>query len=139
MQDIGKSFSNFELPAGVNHYVLHHHRHHHIGVQITTHCILRPQIPPLPYKIRICIGGDHFYREHITRLLDSSQGFPIAMFCSHKIAESSSSNKILLSCPLACLQNVCQTNNVSCTQMGTLFCDKKTLRGMCTAYKIYAP
>ena len=79
----------------------------------------------IPHKIRIFIGGDHHYREHITRLLDSSQGFPIAMLCSHRIAESSSSNKTLLSCPirplascpLECLQNVCQKNSDSCTRM----------------------
>ena len=70
--------------------------------------------PPIPYKI----GGDHFYREHITRLLDSSQGYPIAMFCSHKIAKSSSSNKTLMFCPSECLQNVCQTNPNICTRMG---------------------
>ena len=142
MHDIGESFSNLELLAGANHYLLHHHHHHHphTGVQITHYCIYLLQIPPIfLIKSECFTGGDHYYREHITRRLDSSQGFPSAMFCSHRIAESSSSNKILLSCPLECLQNVCQTNPDSCTRMGTPFCDRKTLRGMCTSNKIYAP
>ena len=128
MHDIGKSFSNLELLAGANHYLLHHHHHHHphTGVQITHYCIYLLQIPPtFLIKPECFTDGDHHYREHITRLLDSSQGFPIAMLCSHRIAESSSSNKTLLSCPLRplascpleCLQNVCQKNPDSCTRM----------------------
>ena len=96
LHDIGKSFSNLELLAGANHYLLHHHHHHHphTGVQITHYCIYLLQIPPtFLIKPECFTDGDHHYREHITRLLDSSQGFPIAMLCSHRIAESSSSNK----------------------------------------------